>query len=95
MRQGSQMFSRLRVPLALVAINVAFGAVFLTVTLSAFHKPTPHGVPVGIVAPAGATQRLRAGLERAAPGAFALRSYRSQALAKTGIAERRVRARAG
>jgi hypothetical protein len=90
MRQGSQIFSRLRVPLALVAINVAFGAVFLTVTLSAFHKPTPHAVPVGIVAPAGGTQRLRSALERTAPGGFALRSYPSEARARTGIADRQV-----
>jgi hypothetical protein len=90
MRQDSQMFSQLRVPLALVAINVAFGAVFLTVTLSAFHKPTPHGVPVGIVAPAGGAQRLRSALERNALGGFALRSYPSEARAKTGIADRQV-----
>ena len=90
MRQGSQMFSRLGVPLALVAINVAFGAVFLTVTLSAFHKPTPHAVPVGIVAPAGGAQRLDSALERTAPGGFALRAYPSEARARTGIADRQV-----
>lgn len=90
MRQGSQIFRRLRVPLALVAINVAFGAVFLTVTLTAFHKPTPHAVPVGIVAPAGGTQRLRSALERSAPGGFALRSYPSEAQARTAIADRQV-----
>src|ERR1700759_3080128 len=83
MRQGSQIFKRLRVPLGLVAINVAFGAVFLTVTLSAFHRPTPPALPVGIVAPAPGSQQLRSALERAEPGGFALRSYPSEARART------------
>ncbi len=90
MRPNPQILHRLRVPLALVAINVTFGAVFLTVTLSAFHAPTPHAVPVGIVAPGGAGRQLRSALERSAPGAFALRSYRSEASARTGIADRQV-----
>lgn len=90
MRQGSQMFKRLRVPLGLVAINVAFGAVFLTVTLSAFHRPTPHAVPVGIVAPAIGSQQLRSALERTEPGGFALRSYPSEARARTAIADRQI-----
>lgn len=90
MRPSSQIFQRLRVPLALVAINVTFGAVFLTVTLSAFHKPIPHAVPVGIVAPTGAGARLRSALERTAPGAFAPRSYPSEARARTGVADRQV-----
>jgi hypothetical protein len=90
MRPSSQIFHRLRIPLALVAINVAFGAVFLAVALSAFHDPTPHAVPVGIVAPAGAGRQLRSALERTAPGAFALRSYPSEARARTGVVDRQV-----
>jgi hypothetical protein len=90
MQPSSHIFSRLRVPLGLVAINVAFGAVFLTVTLSAFHQPTPHAVPVGIVAPADAGRQLRSDLERTVPGAFALRSYPSEASARTGVADRQV-----
>jgi hypothetical protein len=90
MRPSSQIFSRIRVPLGLVALNVTFGAVFLTVTLSGFHQPTPHAVPAGIVAPAGDSQRLRSALERTAPGGFELRSYPSEARARTGVADRQV-----
>jgi hypothetical protein len=90
MRPSSQILHRLRLPLGVVAINVAFGAVFLAVTLGAFHAPTPHAVPVGIVAPAGGGQRVRSALEHTEPGGFALRSYPSEARARTGVADRQV-----
>ena len=40
-----------------IVASAAFVAIFVAVTLSAFHKPTPHGVPVGIVGSAAVTAR--------------------------------------
>jgi hypothetical protein len=90
MRQSSPILHRVRAPLGLVAINVAFAAVFITVALSAFHQPTPHAVPVGVVAPSRITEQVRGALERQAPGAFALRAYPSEGQARAGIATRAV-----
>ena len=42
MRSHTPIFHHLRIPLALVAINVAFAAAFIGTALSAFHEPTPH-----------------------------------------------------
>ena len=90
MRPSSQIFHRFRLPLGLVAINVAFAAAFMGTALSAFHQPTPHAVPVGIVAPEPVSQKVHRALEARAPGGFALRSYPSQARARAGITAREV-----
>jgi hypothetical protein len=90
MRQGSQIFSRLRVPLGLVAANVAFAAAFMATALSAFHAPTPHAVPVGIVAPQPLGQQVRHALASRAPGGFDLHAYRSKGRATEAIARREV-----
>jgi hypothetical protein len=73
-----------------VVASAVFVAVFVALTLSAFHKPTPHDLPVGIVGSAAVTSQVEHDLDRAAPGAFRFRSYRSQASATTGIAQREV-----
>lgn len=90
MRRSSPIPHHLRVPLGLVAINVLFAAAFLSTALSAFHEPTPHAVPVGIVAPARVSAKVRLALQARAPGGFALRAYPSEARAKAAIDGREV-----
>jgi nucleotide-binding universal stress UspA family protein len=70
--------------------SAAFAAIFVALTLSAFHAPRPHDLPVGIVGPAAVTSRVEHALDSAAPGAFGWRSYPSEAGARTGIAQREV-----
>lgn len=90
MRPSSQIFHHIRLPLALVAINVAFAAAFMGTALSAFHAPAPHAVPVGIVAPAQVSHEVRGALQAHAPGGFALHPYASEARARTAIGRREV-----
>jgi nucleotide-binding universal stress UspA family protein len=70
--------------------SAAFAAIFVAVTVSAFHKPTPHDLPVGIVGPAAVTGQVEHTVDRAVPGAFGWRSYPSEVSARTGIAQREV-----
>ena len=74
----------------LIVASAAFVAIFVAVTLSAFHKPTPHDVPVGIVASAAVTGQVEQALDHAVPGGFSFRGYDSAASATTGIAQREV-----
>jgi hypothetical protein len=73
-----------------IVASAAFVAIFVALTLSAFHKPTPHDVPVGIVASAAVTGQVEHALDGALPGAFTFRSYPSAASATTAIAQREV-----
>src|SRR5580658_5497236 len=60
-----------------IAVSAVFVAVFVALTLSAFHEPVPHDLPVGIVGSATVTRQVEHALDSAAPGAFRFRSYRS------------------
>jgi nucleotide-binding universal stress UspA family protein len=73
-----------------VVASAVFVAIFVALTLSAFHRPTPHDLPVGIVGPAAVTRQVEHALASAVPGAFQFRSYPSGASATTGIAQRQV-----
>jgi nucleotide-binding universal stress UspA family protein len=77
---------RFRPHAGFIAVNALFAAVFVALVLSAFHAPSPHGLPVGIVAPATVTGQVEESLASAAPGAFDLRVYDSEAAARSGIA---------
>jgi len=90
MRPSSSTLHRLRLPLGLVAINVAFAAAFMGTALSAFHAPTPHAVPIGIVGPAQVTQQVRGALDARAPGGFDVRPYLSEVRARDAITRREV-----
>lgn len=79
--------ARLRPHAAFVAAMTLFAAVFVAVVLSEFHAPSPHALPVGIVAPASTSGQVGQALERAVPGGFDLRAYDSAAAARTEIAQ--------
>jgi nucleotide-binding universal stress UspA family protein len=82
--------ARYRALAGFIVASAAFAAIFVALTLSAFHKPVPHDLPVGIVASASVTRQVEDALDRAAPGSFRFRSYHSDAGATTGIAQREV-----
>ena len=90
MRPSTPILHHIRLPLGLVAINVAFAAAFMGTALSAFHQPTPHSVPVGIVAPAQVTHTVQSAVAARAPGGFDLHAYPSVAQAKSAIDTRQV-----
>jgi nucleotide-binding universal stress UspA family protein len=73
-----------------IVASAAFVAIFVAVTVSAFHKPAPHDLPVGIVASAAVAGHVENALDSAVPGGFSFRSYDSAASATTGIAQREV-----
>jgi hypothetical protein len=57
---------------------------------TAISDPKPHDIPVGVVGPAAAVQQLSAGLGAAAPGAFQLKTYGSEADARAALDSRAV-----
>jgi hypothetical protein len=73
-----------------VVASTVFVAIFVALTLSAFHKPTPHDLPIGMVGPVAVTGRIEHALDAAAPGAFSFRRYPSAVSAAGGIARREV-----
>lgn len=90
MRDQVQILRRYQTHLALVVANVAFAAVFVTIALSGFHQPTPHGLPVGVVAPAQVSHKIQGALDLHAPGAFDLRDYPSETQARVAITKRQL-----
>jgi nucleotide-binding universal stress UspA family protein len=87
---GHSFPAKYRALAGFIVASAAFVAIFVAVTLSAFHKPTPHDVPVGIVASAAVSAQVEHGLDSAAPGGFSFRDYPSAASATTAIAQRQV-----
>lgn len=90
MRNPPEVVKRYRIPIGLVAANLAFAAAFVAVALSAFHRPVPHRLPVGVVAPAPAAHRLERAVVARAPGQFDLRPYLNERQARTAIGQRRI-----
>jgi hypothetical protein len=82
--------ARFRVHAGFLVTSAVFAAAFVALTLSAFHSPVPHGIPVGITAPAAVTGQVEDTLASRAPGRFDLRVYPSEAGARAGIARRQV-----
>jgi Universal stress protein family len=87
---GRRHAAQYRALAGFLVASAAFVAIFVALTLSAFHKPTPHDLPVGIVASAAVTRQVEHALDGAAPGAFRFRRYGSEASATTGIAQREI-----
>jgi len=73
-----------------IVAGAAFAAIFAALTLSAFHKPTPHDVPFGIVGPTAVTSQIEHAVDGAVPGGYSFRSYPTEASAVTGIVQRQV-----
>jgi hypothetical protein len=57
---------------------------------TAIRDPRPHDIPVGIVGPPVAARQISAALGSAAPGAFQLTSYDSEAAARKALDSRSV-----
>jgi nucleotide-binding universal stress UspA family protein len=87
---GRRFPARYRALAGFVVASGVFVAAFAALTLSAFHQPAPHDLPVGITGPAAVTRQVEQVLDRAAPGAFRFRGYPGQASAAAGIAQRQV-----
>jgi hypothetical protein len=87
---GRRYPARYRALAGFLLASAAFVAIFVALTLSAFHKPAPHDLPVGIVGSAAVTRQVEHAVDSAVPGAFRFRSYQSEASATTGIEQREV-----
>jgi nucleotide-binding universal stress UspA family protein len=88
---GSRRYpAKYRALAGFIVASAAFVAIFVAITVSAFHKPAPHDLPVGIVGSAAVTSQVERAVDGAVPGAFSFRSYPSEASATTGIAQREV-----
>lgn len=71
-----------------IAIGLLAAIAFVGLYTSALHAPRPHDLPVALVAPAGAQAELQRRLDAAAPGAFALDAYPSEAAARAAVLDR-------
>jgi hypothetical protein len=58
--------------------------------LSGFHEPTPHHIPVGIVAPARVARQIDGNLSAHIPGGFDLRPLGSEQRARAEIERRQI-----
>ena len=87
---GRRFPAQYRAIAGFIVASAAFVAIFVALTLSAFHQPTPHDLPVGIVGSATVTSHVEHALDSAVPGAFSIRSYPTAASATTAIAQRQV-----
>jgi hypothetical protein len=76
----------LRVSLGILAAAFAL----VSSNVAANHSPKPHGLPIGIVGTPAVVHPARAGLARAAPGAFDVHPYQSLASAGTAVLHRSV-----
>lgn len=73
------------------ALVVAWAGLFVWSYLGALGQPTPHRIPLALVAPTpGAVARMTAELRHAAPGAIAVRAYQSRARAHAALLAGRV-----
>jgi hypothetical protein len=70
-----------------MAVGLVMVFFFVWLFAAALHQPAPHGVRVGFVGPPAAAQRVAAGVENNAPGAFALVNYSSEDGARAAIKE--------
>jgi hypothetical protein len=81
---------RHRLHVAVILVNAVFATTFVAIALAGFHQPTPHGIPVGIVAPRPVARTIAARLDAHRPGAFALRVLPTEPRARLAIEHRRI-----
>ena len=80
----------LRVMVAMPAALIVASFIFVAVYTYTQHDPTPHRLRVAFVGPPSAEKQVQAQLAEKAPGAFELRSYASEALARKAVLDRSV-----
>jgi hypothetical protein len=56
----------------------------------ALHRPTPHGLPVAVVAPPPVPDRVAGALAKRMPGAFHVSGYQSEGAAREAVLSRKV-----
>ncbi len=71
-QDGGGYPARRRALAGFTAASAVFAAVFVAATLTAFHDPAPHDLPVGIVGSVAATAEVERVVVGAAPGSFPL-----------------------
>ncbi|KQP73225.1 hypothetical protein ASF40_20505 [Microbacterium sp. Leaf288] len=76
---------------ALIAAPVIFIFVFISCYVSALHAPTPHELPVGMVASSSVQSDVEDGMQdRAGDDAFVFTSYRNADQAREAIKDREI-----
>ncbi len=73
-----------------IAVGLVLLLVLIGILGTAIRDPRPHDIPVGLVAPVPVAQQLSGGLDKAAPGAFALTRFTDEAEARRAIDRRDV-----
>jgi hypothetical protein len=74
--------------LIIAAAALVFGMCLAGSLVTAFHQPTPHRLPVAVVAPAALVGRLATELEAQQPAGFQLDSYPKPDAARTAVVDR-------
>lgn len=82
---GAEGKAAIRRVLQPIAAGLIALLLFVGTFASAIHKPQPHDVPVGIVAPPSVLARVQSALNARAHGAFALHTYASATQARAAI----------
>ncbi|MGP4022699.1 hypothetical protein [Actinomadura sp. 3N407] len=77
-------------PIAVMVVAALLGMVFAGSFLGALHRPEPHGVPVAVVGPQNAVDRLGTMMDERADGAFDLTAYGSEEKARAALLDREV-----
>ena len=75
---------------AMVAGVLAIQLLFIASYVGAFHKPTPHAVPIGVVAPPSIVHRTIAKLDAAAGHPVQAQTYQSRDAAAAAIRSDRI-----
>ena len=71
-------------------VTSVLAVLFVTLALSAFHEPTPHELPIGVVGDHVAVGQLAATLDAREPGGFDLRAYRTTGAVRQAIIDRNI-----
>ncbi|TDD29864.1 ABC transporter permease [Actinomadura sp. KC06] len=77
-------------PIAVMVAVSLIGLIFAGSFLGALHHLEPHGVPVAVVAPDAAVDRLGTVMDQKADGAFDLTAYGDEQKARDALLEREV-----
>ena len=77
-------------PVAVMVVAALLGLVFAGSFLGALHHVEPHGVPVAVVGPENAVDRLGTQMDERAEGAFDLTAYEDEEAAREALLDRDV-----